>query len=175
VRAVVAAAFADEPVVADLEADLDALPTSVGYVALADDDEVVGHVRLTWCWLDTEPRLVDVLVLSPLSVSPSWQRRGIGRRLVEHAIAEADTLGAPLLLLEGDPTYYARIGFVPAIDIGVTRPSVRIPTAAMQAVPLSSREDWMRGALVYADTFWRHDAVGLRGETLLRVREALGD
>jgi hypothetical protein len=31
----------------------------------------------------------------------------------------------------------------------------------------------MRGALVYADTFWALDCVGLRGERLVRVRERL--
>jgi hypothetical protein len=32
----------------------------------------------------------------------------------------------------------------------------------------------MRGRLVYADTFWEHDCVGLRGPRLHEVNEALG-
>ena len=32
----------------------------------------------------------------------------------------------------------------------------------------------MRGRLVYADTFWAHDCVGLRGDVLQQAREALG-
>ena len=31
-----------------------------------------------------------------------------------------------------------------------------------------------RGRLVYADTFWEHDCVGLRGPRLVEVNEALG-
>ena len=174
VRTVVLDAFVDEPGVADLEAALARRDRSHGYVAEAGG-AVVGHVRLTWCWIDVEQELVDVLVLSPLSVTPASQGGGIGRRLVEHCVSEAERLGSPLLLVEGDPAYYARLGFAPAARYGVTRPSTRIPTAALQAVALSSRADWMSGALVYVDTFWEHDAVGLRGERLARVRNVLGD
>jgi putative acetyltransferase len=174
VRRVVLGAFVDQPVVADLEAALARNDRSYGYVAdLAGS--VVGHARLTWCWVDAELRLVDVLVLSPLSVATAAQRSGIGRQLVEHCISEADRMGSPMLLVEGDPAFYGRLGFDPAARLGVTRPSTRIPSAAMQAIALSSRSDWMHGALVYVDTFWEHDAVGLRAETLAEVRAELGD
>jgi hypothetical protein len=33
----------------------------------------------------------------------------------------------------------------------------------------------MRGPLVYADTFWALDFVGLRGDRLARARVSLGD
>ena len=174
VRAVVLDAFVDQPGVADLEAALARRDRSYGYVADAGG-AVVGHVRLTWCWVDAERELVDVLVLSPLSVTSASQGAGIGRRLVEHCVSEAERLGSPFLLVEGDPAFYARLGFAPAAQFGVTRPSTRIPSAALQAVALSSRADWMSGALVYVDTFWEHDAVGLRGERLARVRNELGD
>lgn len=39
---------------------------------------------------------------------------------------------------------------------------MRIPPAAFQATLLPAYEPWMRGALVYADVFWRLDCVGLR-------------
>src|SRR5690348_1460260 len=40
--------------------------------------EVAGHVCFTRGWLDAPDRLVDVLVLSPLSVAPAHQRHGAG-------------------------------------------------------------------------------------------------
>jgi putative acetyltransferase len=132
-------------------------------VARDQAGEVVGHVALTRGWLDAERRLVELLVLSPLSVRPDRQRRGVGRRLVEAAVAEAERLGSPLVLLEGDPAYYGRLGFGSAADHDLVPPSVRIPGPACQVRLLSAYESWMTGALVYPDVFWRLDLVGLRG------------
>jgi putative acetyltransferase len=168
-RDVIGRAFDGEPEVVALEEALAQRADSTGYVAVVGD-RVVGHVRLTRSWIDAEPRLVEVLVLSPLSVAPEWQRRGIGRALAAHAVAEAELAGVPAVFLEGDPAYYSRLGWRPAAEIGVTPPSARIPGPAFQAVPFPGLEPWMRGALVYAETFWAFDCVGLRGERLARVR-----
>ena len=173
VRDVISRAFEAEPEeVVALEEALAQRSDSTGYVALVGD-LLVGHVRLTRGWIDAEARLVEVLVLSPLSVAPEWQRRGIGRSLVAHAVAEAERSGVPAVFLEGDPAYYRRLGWVPAAELGVTSPSARIPAPACQAVALSGWEPWMRGALVYADTFWALDCVGLRGDRLDRARSSL--
>jgi putative acetyltransferase len=166
VRDVIVGAFG-ETVVADLaEAlqDSPAGPLGVSYVAEVDG-RLVGHVQLSWSWLDAAARLVDVLVLSPLSVAPDHQRQGIGGLLVNHALAGAHQLGAPLLFLEGDPRYYGRFGFRAGGDHGFTAPSVRIPAAAFQVVTLASYVPWMTGALVYAEPFWANDCVGLRDGT----------
>jgi len=173
VRNVLARAFNREPEVCDLEDALARRLDSTGYVAV-HDGRVVGHVRLTRGWIDAEARLIEVLVLSPLSVAPDLQRRGIGRALVQRAVAEAERAGSPAVFLEGDPAYYSRLGWQPASELGVTAPSVRIPDRAFQAVRLSAWEPEMTGALVYADTFWALDVVGLRGERLARARAQLG-
>jgi len=68
----------------------------------------------------------------------------------------------PMVLLEGDPRYYSRLGFLPGADLGLRRPSLRVPEVAFQVLPLPAHEPWMTGTLVYPDVFWRHDAVGLR-------------
>lgn len=162
----------DEPGVDDLWASLVQRSGTSGYVAELDG-EVIGHVGLTWGWVDAPERLVDVLVLSPLSVAPEQQGRGVGAALVAYAIRAAADLGAPVLFLEGDPGYYARLGFEPASAHGFTPPSVRIPAPACQCVLLPAYDASMAGALVYPDTFWAHDAVGLRGDRLATARAAL--
>jgi putative acetyltransferase len=131
-------------------------------VAREPGGEVAGHVALTRGWLDAERRLVELLVLSPLSVRPDTQGRGVGRRLVAAAIVEAERLGFPMVLLEGDPAYYSRLGFEPAARYAMVPPSVRIPGPACQVRLLPAYESWMTGALVYPDIFWRLDLVGLR-------------
>lgn len=167
VRDVVGAAFGGDQV-PDL---LDALRESVAWLDLsfvAEDDGtggIVGHVSYTRAWVDAPDRVVDVLVLSPLSVRPDAQRRGVGRALVERSLDSVRGRDEPVVFLEGDPAYYRRLGWQPAGRWGFTAPSVRIPEPAFQAVLLPAYEvldPKPRGALVYPDVFWRHDCVGLR-------------
>lgn len=163
-REVVAAAFGDEPV-ADL---LDGLRTSSAWRDLSfvaeHDGKVVGHVSYSRGWLDAPTRLVEVLVLSPLSVHPDAQGRGVGSALVRRTLELLRDRPEPLVFLEGSPAYYGRHGFRPGVPHGFTPPSVRIPPAAFQFVALPTFEPWMTGALVYPDVFWENDAVGLRGD-----------
>jgi putative acetyltransferase len=112
--------------------------------------------------VDAARELVPVLVLSPLAVRSDRQRQGVGRALVSAAIDTAADLGSPLVFLEGDPTYYGRLGWQRASELGFTPPSQRIPDAAFQVVIGPGYETWMTGALVYNDTFWSYDCVGLR-------------
>ena len=124
--------------------------------------EVVGHVMLSAARLDAPLRLVDVYVLSPLGVLPSHQRRGIGTALIQHALEAANSKDVPLVFLEGDPKFYGPRGFKRATEIGFRSPSLPIPERAFQVLPMDTYEPWMTGTLVYSDTFWALDCVGLR-------------
>ncbi|NUR07543.1 MAG: N-acetyltransferase [Nocardioidaceae bacterium] len=165
VRRVVSAAFGGEKV-PEL---LDGLRGSVAWLGLSfvaeERDRVVAHVSYTRAWLDAPHKLVEVLVLSPLSVHPERQRVGIGSMLVQESLRLLEDRDEPLVFLEGDPGYYARLGFVPGDQLGFARPSVRIPEPAFQVATLTGYDQSaMSGALVYPDVFWRHDCVGLRPE-----------
>lgn len=164
VREVVSTAFTDSPMVADLVSVLRAdHATDEGLSFVAEvAGAVVGHVLLSRAWVDAAARLVPVLVLSPLSVDPAWHGQGIGGVLVRHALAAAEEVQAPLVFLEGSPLYYTPFGFRRASRLGFEAPSVRIPDAAFLVATLPAWQEWMVGRLVYADAFWRLDAVGLR-------------
>lgn len=173
VRRVVAEAFGDEGLlIVELLGALDAAGrTRVDLVAEVDG-EVAGHVRLSQSWVDAREALVDVLVLSPLSVAPSVQGRGVGTALLAAAVDEARTSGAPAVFLEGAPDFYANRGWERGSAHGFVRPSARIPDAAFQVVVLDAHEPWMRGPLVYCDPFWALDAVGLRDPLLAQIEQA---
>jgi putative acetyltransferase len=123
---------------------------------------LAGHVQLSRGWVDAPERLVDVVILSPLGVLPAHQRHGVGRALCAAALAQARQLDAPAVFLEGDPAYYSRLGWEPGRAHGFAPPSTRIPDAGFQVVVLPGWQSWMTGALVYNDTFWAFDCVGLR-------------
>lgn len=165
VRRVVAAAFGGNRV-PEL---LDGLRESVAWLGLSfvaeEDGEVVAHVAYSRGWLDAPDRLVDVLVLSPLSVRPDRQRAGLGSALVRETLRSLEDRTEPLVFLEGAPSYYSRLGFVPGHQLTFTPPSVRIPAGGFQVATLPGYDQSsMSGALVYPDVFWRHDCVGIRPE-----------
>jgi putative acetyltransferase len=166
VRDVHAWAFGDGERVPTLVDALRAAQTSLAPLSLVASvgERVVGHVMLSACRLDALPRLVDVMSLSPLGVRPEFQRRGIGTRLVAHALREADSRGIPLVFLEGSPHYYGKRGFADATTLGFRPPSLRYPPGTFQVAKMSSYEEWMTGTFVYSDAFWALDCVGLRGE-----------
>jgi putative acetyltransferase len=133
----------------------------LSFVAVLDG-ELVGQVLYTRALLDAPAQLVDVLVLSPVSVRPELQRRGVGSRLITETLGVISARSEPIVFLEGHPTYYPRFGFEPGGPLGFVAPSLRIPADAFMAYRLPGYEPWMTGTLVYPDAFWRCDAVGLR-------------
>lgn len=140
----------------------------VSLVAVADD-ELVGHVGLSRGWVDARRELVEVLVLSPLSVRPDRQGQGVGTALIAAALEAADGRGAPAVFLEGSPEYYGRRGFRYAAALGFEPPSVRVPVPGFQVALLSSYEPWMAGRLIYPEAFWTTETVGLRDPELEQV------
>jgi putative acetyltransferase len=135
------------------EADLvDVIRASDRFVpelSLVADSEgqAVGHVMLSY--VDIEPGDHRVLQVGPLAVLPSHQRRGIGSALMEEAIKLADARAEPLLLLEGNPRYYERFGFVRADAEGIEPPpSVPAPQYFMLR-PLAAYDPGLRGRAVY--------------------------
>lgn len=164
VRAVTARAFG-RPQVVELVDALAAGPARLSLVAEDEHGAIVGQTMLSRGWIDAPTQLAEVLILSPLSVDPPVQGRGIGGELVRAALAGAEELGAPALFLEGDPRYYSRFGFVAGSTRGFAPPSVRIPDAGFQVVVLPAWEEWITGALVYPEAFWALDCVGLREGT----------
>jgi len=68
---------------------------------------LVGSVRLTPIHMGN----AKALMLGPLAVEPAFRSRGIGRALIERAIADATRAGYELIVLVGDEPYYGRLGF----------------------------------------------------------------
>ncbi len=57
--------------------------------------------------------------MGPVSVLPSFQRKGIGSLLMRHSIEKAKELEFKAIVLFSDPGYYQRFGFVNAKTYGI--------------------------------------------------------
>lgn len=92
----------------------------------------------------------EVLTLTPLAVAPEHQRRGIGSALVRAALDAAERMGEPLVVLEGSPRYYGRLGFRFAPDQGILIDLPEwAPREAAQVFLLSAHDPAIRGRVEY--------------------------
>jgi len=69
---------------------------------------LVGSVRLTPIRIGA----TKALLLGPLTIEPPFRDRGIGKALIDRALAEAKAKGHHLVVLVGDEPYYSKSGFV---------------------------------------------------------------
>lgn len=157
VRAVVLAAFAHHPGVAELVELIRASPRFVPELALVArvDDEVTGFVMLSHAdVLDDSGERHEVLTLSPLAVAPELQGRGIGSALVRAGLRAAEGRAEPLVVLEGSPRYYPRFGFRDCREFGISiaLPDWAPPEAGM-VFPLPAYHARVRGRLAYPPAF----------------------
>jgi putative acetyltransferase len=107
----------------------------------------VGHVISSY--IDLVPDTKRVLIVGPLAVLPTQQRRGIGTALMQETIRIADERGEPLLLLEGNPAYYGRFGFTRADEQGIEPPPEAHGPQYFMVRLLRAHEPAIRGRAVY--------------------------
>jgi predicted N-acetyltransferase YhbS len=91
------------------------------------------------------------LLLGPLTVEPPFRRHGVGRALLERALAGAKAKGHRLVLLVGDEAYYGRVGFKAVPQGSVTMPGpvdysrllvAELVDGAFDGVSGAIRPDW---------------------------------
>jgi Predicted acetyltransferase len=82
------------------------------------DNVVAGHILFTRIGIGDGTGIA----LAPLSVLPSYQRKGIGSALIVYAHEKARRMGFAVSVVLGSPKYYMRHGYVPADSFGITSP-----------------------------------------------------
>ena len=134
IRRIHLAVFADHPhSVHDEQRIVDDLRASGALlVSLVAEEEgaPVGHVAFSPAWIDGQDR--GWVLLGPVGVLPAWQRRGIGRTLIEEGLRAVLARG----VLVGDPAYYLRLGFEPGgPELRLDGLPPRAPPAALPGWP----------------------------------------
>lgn len=96
-----------------------------------EGDALVGHIAFSAVGIGTAQGDGRWWALAPLAVAPHRQRQGIGAALVRTGLTAAWRAGATLVLVLGEPAYYARFGFLPADRLGLRCPYPAPPECFM--------------------------------------------
>jgi putative acetyltransferase len=155
IAGVVATAFGSQAEAQLVEA-IRASPNYIAELSLVAESEghIVGHVMVSFAALHDGDSAHRIAQLSPLAVVPDHQRLGIGSALVRAVAARADERGEPLVVLEGSPLFYGRLGFEHSVLYGIhiSLPSWA-PSEAAQILRLTNYNPSLKGRVVYPPAF----------------------
>ncbi|KZM49601.1 N-acetyltransferase [Labrenzia sp. OB1] len=106
----------------------------LSFVALVGT-QVAGSIRLTPISIGES----NALLLGPLTVSPDFKNRGLGKALMRTAMDAAEAAGDTAVLLVGDAPYYSPFGFQQVPFGRITLPGPVDP-ARLLIAPLNGSE-----------------------------------
>ena len=84
------------------------------------DHILVGHIICSKAEVRTSDTAIPVLNFGPLSVLPEYQKKGIGKALINSMIHKAAAMGFGAILFFGRPEYYPQFGFKAASSWNIT-------------------------------------------------------
>ncbi|MBQ9344646.1 MAG: N-acetyltransferase [Kiritimatiellae bacterium] len=64
-------------------------------------------------------RVIPIMTLGPIGILPELQRRGLGKAILDHTLAQATTMGFGAVCFEGNLDFYGKSGFSHASDFGI--------------------------------------------------------
>jgi len=73
-----------------------------------------AHILYSRLLIERAGETLEAAALAPVSVLPGFQRKGLGKALIEAGNARCAALGLPAIIVLGSPDYYPRFGFSPA-------------------------------------------------------------
>ncbi len=77
-----------------------------------DGNKAIGHILFTKAKLEIQPDILTYL-LAPLAVIPEYQRKGIGKMLINEGFKLLAEQDVQLVFVLGHTEYYPKLGFLP--------------------------------------------------------------
>lgn len=114
-----------------------------------NDNEYLGYSILTKGSIGNQ----EGLILGPIAVKPSHQKKGIGKKMIASALEKAKDLGYPWVVLVGGD-YYFQVGFESAkkygVEIGPNEPGNDFVKIAF----LNDKKSIQPGTIKFANAFY---------------------
>ncbi len=96
------------------------------------DGNVIGNIMYTKAVLTDEAgNKKEILTFGPVCVLPEFQRKGYGKRLMEHSFEKARELGYDVIVIFGSPVNYVSRGFSSCRKYNVCVEGGKYPAAMM--------------------------------------------
>lgn len=84
-------------------------------LVLEMNGRLVGHIMYVHAAIHADDgKDLPVMTFGPISIAPEYQRRGLGKALLDDSLTRAAALGAKAICIEGNLAFYGKSGFVPA-------------------------------------------------------------
>ena len=116
------------------------------------DAQIIGHVMFSPVTLPPHDGL-NLMGLGPVAVSPTWQKQGIGRDLINAGLSICQDMGIDAVAVLGHPSYYPRFGFVPSVQFGI-KSQYDVPDDVFMMMELNQHSlAGKNGTIYYHDAF----------------------
>ncbi|QUG41665.1 N-acetyltransferase [Psychrobacillus sp. INOP01] len=131
----------------------DAFIPELSLVALNKGKNIIGHILLSKIKIVDGDNAVDSLALAPVSVTPEYQKKGIGSQLIHAALKNAKDLGYRSVIVLGHKDYYPKFGFKPASLWNIEAP-FEVPDEVFMALELTHNSlEKVQGVVHYSKAF----------------------
>lgn len=85
------------------------------------DGEIIGNIVFSKAKvIDANGKATEVITFGPVTILPNYQKMGLGRKLICHAIEVSADMGFKAIIIYGDPRFYGRLGFRAAEKYDIT-------------------------------------------------------
>jgi putative acetyltransferase len=84
------------------------------------EGQIVGHILFTPASINYKEKSFDVAGLAPMAVLPKFQKKGVGKALVNKGLELMHNTTYDAVIVLGHPEYYPKFGFEPASKYHIT-------------------------------------------------------
>lgn len=88
-------------------------------LVLVRDGRIIGQTVFVRAELRTDVGPLSIAAMGPICIHPEFQRTGLGKRLLDDALARAAALGIGAVCFEGNIDFYGTCGFTYAREFGI--------------------------------------------------------
>lgn len=110
-----------------------------------ENNQIVGNIVYSKMFVGLEKKMSnEVIAFGPISVHPDFQRKGIGKKMIEYTFNKAKILGYKAVLITGNNNYYNPLGFESASRYNIYLPDMSEDDEAVYFMAKELEEGYLK-------------------------------